>query len=32
LLQDLYSEYPSVLPLRKPYSGNPGKFQESSLI
>jgi hypothetical protein len=32
LLQDLYSEYPSVLPLRKPYSGNPGNFQESSLI
>lgn len=32
LLQDMNSNYPIALPLRKPYSGDPGKFQESSLI
>jgi len=30
LLQDYYSNYPETLPLRRPYSGNPGIIQELS--
>lgn len=28
LFQDYYTNYPVTLPVRRPYSGNPGKFSE----